>query len=61
MKNLILKVIDTGRKAGKFTYQIFDGERLLCERRSNRVYVAAFVDEIIGEDGSAAGYKDSVK
>ena len=43
MKQLILTVTETGRKTGKYLYQVFNEGELLAERRSDRVYVAAHV------------------
>jgi hypothetical protein len=52
MKNLTLKVTDTGRKNGRFHYQIFEGDTVLCDRHSNKGgYVAALVS---GQPGTCS-------
>lgn len=43
MKRLLLTVTETGRKTNKFHYQVFEGDKLLAERRSDRVYAACHV------------------
>lgn len=45
MKTLQLKVTETKNKAGKFTYEVIENGKVIASRKSNRVYVACYVDE----------------
>ena len=43
MVTLRLNKTSTGNKSTRYLYEIFEGEKLLCSRRSNRNYVACHV------------------
>jgi len=42
-KKLTLKKTETGRKAQKYLYEVFDGDIRLANRRSNREYQSALL------------------
>lgn len=43
LKKLELVVKETNNKSGRYLYQVMENDKVLCERRSNRVYVACAV------------------
>ena len=64
MKQITLKKTETGRKNGKYNYRVIENGYVLCQRNSNREYVACYVTtrkEWIPSEGYYAANPNLVK
>jgi hypothetical protein len=49
MKDLELRRNETNRKDGRYLYEVIEDGKVLCIRRSNRIYVACYVEDYRGK------------